>query len=96
MRQVPDYVKKHWAAQIGATPRDGKMAKHNAAIRKACPKLPVGWLADNLKTFIPYQERLHDDFEDPFTRPITIDAADEVGENKVIVAFEAVRPSLCN
>jgi hypothetical protein len=91
MRQVPEYVKKHWASQIGAMRRDGKIPKHNDAIRAAWPKVPVGWLADNYKRLIPYQEKLHNDFEEyPVTRPITADEADEVGEGEILKAFETV------
>jgi hypothetical protein len=91
MRQVPEYVKKHWASQIGAMRRDGKIPKHNDAIRAAWPKIPVGWLTDNYKRLIPYQEKLHNDFEEyPVTRPITADEADEVGEGEILKAFETV------
>ncbi|KAE9363549.1 hypothetical protein N431DRAFT_520798 [Stipitochalara longipes BDJ] len=89
MRQVPEYVKKHWASQIGATPRDGKIPKHNETIRASWPKVPVGWLIDNHKKLIPYQEERHDDYEEsPVTRLITADEADEVGEDEILMAFE--------
>jgi hypothetical protein len=51
----------------------------------------VGWLTDNYKKLVPYQERLHDDFEEnPITRPIAVDAADEIGEDEIMKAFETV------
>jgi hypothetical protein len=89
MNQAPKYVKEHWASQIGATPHDGKIPKHNETLRAAWPKVPVGWLTDNYKKLIPYQERLHDDFEEnPITRPISVDEADEIGEDEIMKAFE--------
>ena len=82
MNQVPEYVKVHWAAQIGATPLDGKISKHNETIRAAWPRIPVGWLTDDHKRLIPYKEELRDLFEEePVTRPITIDEADKVGRD---------------
>jgi hypothetical protein len=51
----------------------------------------VGWLTDNYKRLFPYQEKLHDDFEEnPVTRPITADEADQVGEGEILKAFETV------
>jgi len=92
MRQVPEYVKKHWASQIGSIPRDGKIPKHNETIRAAWPQVPVGWLTENNKKLIPYQERYHDDHEEnPVTRPITAEEADEIGEDEILKAFETVR-----
>jgi len=78
MRQFPKYVKEHWASQVGAMPRDGKIPKHNETIRGAWPRVPVGWLSENHK-LIPYEESLSDDYEEePITRSITADEADEV------------------
>jgi hypothetical protein len=91
MAQVPKYVKEHWASQIGAQPMDGKIPKHNETIRAAWPKVPVGWLTEDYKSLIPYQEHLEDEFgEKPLTRPITEDEADEVGETEILEAFEIV------
>ncbi len=53
----------------------------------------MGWLTENTKILIPYQEKLHDVFEeDPITRPIKTEEADEAGEEVVLKAFKAVRP----
>jgi hypothetical protein len=54
MRQVPEYVKKHWASQIGSIPRHGKIPKHNEIIRAAWPQVPVGRLTENNKKLISY------------------------------------------
>jgi hypothetical protein len=91
MSQVPEYVKEHWAAQIGATPLDGKISKHNETIRAAWPRIPVGWLTDDHKRLIPYKEERCDLFkEEPVTRPITIDEADKVGRDEILKAFNTV------
>jgi hypothetical protein len=92
MKQVPKYVKEHWAKQVGAMPREGNPPpKHNETIRAAWPKIPVGWLSNDHKKFFPYQERLEDDFDDkPLTRSITMDEADEVEEDEILKAFETV------
>ena len=90
MRQVPKYVKEHWASQIGAMPRDGKIPKHNETIRAAWPQIPVGWLSENNK-LIPYDESLDDDYEEkPITRRRTADEADEVDEDQILKDFETV------
>jgi hypothetical protein len=96
MSQVPKYVKNHWATQVGAQPLDGKAPKHNETIRASWPMVPVGWVTNDHKGFIPYQESLEDEYEEkPLSRPITEDEADEVGESEILEAFETVGYLFC-
>lgn len=86
-RELPLHIKKFWANKMGGRKKSRWSIE---AIREAWPGSVVGWLADDNKTIVKYDQDLEESLGEPLSRPISAEEADGITVRSILEAFEAV------